>query len=78
MSWACAGDAVARVTQISAHGASDTTPTIWRGAIAFARLFPHPHRPPVPQIMLWRAGSPLRRLAGGAATVQAGGVLRCG
>ena len=59
------GGASARVTQISAHGASDTTPTIWRGAIAFARLLQHPHTPPVPEIMLWRSGSPLRRLAGG-------------
>lgn len=59
------GGAAARVTQIGAHGASDTTPTIWRGAIAFARLFPHPHAPPVPEIMLWRAGTPLRQLAGG-------------
>jgi hypothetical protein len=57
--------AVARVSQIGARGASDTTPTIWRGAIAFARLLPHPHGPPVPEIVLWRAGRPLRRLAGG-------------
>ncbi len=59
------GGAAARVIQIAARGASDTTPTMWRGAIAFARLYPHRHTPPVPDILLWRAGRPLRRLAGG-------------
>lgn len=59
------GGAAMRVSEIGAPGASDTTPTIWRGAIAFARLLPRPHGPPVPEIMLWRAGEPLRRLGGG-------------
>ncbi len=59
------GGAPARVSAIGAPGASDTVPAIWDGAIAFARVPAHA-APRVPEIFLWRAGRPLRRLPGGS------------
>jgi hypothetical protein len=53
-----------QVTQIGARGASDSTPSIWDGAIAFARLRPS-ERPPIAEILEWRPGMGVRRLPGG-------------
>ncbi len=50
---------------IGAVGASDSTPAIWDGAIAFARVPAHAS-PRVAAIYLWAAGRPLRHLAGGS------------
>jgi hypothetical protein len=38
-------------------GASDTTPSMWRGRVAFARLDPA-HHAEVQQVLLWRPGHP--------------------
>ena len=48
-------------------GASDSTPAIWRGEIAFARYV----RSGPPQLLLAGAGMPLRRLGGGPASCPA-------
>ena len=54
-----------RATGIAAHGASDSTPSIWNGAIAFQRNAATAV-PRTAKLFLWRAGRPLRRLAGGS------------
>lgn len=59
------GGSPQRVSALGAPGASDSTPAIWDGAIAFARVPAHAS-PRVPVIYLWTAGRPLRRLPGGS------------
>ena len=51
------------VKQIYARGSSDSTPSIWKGAIAFARI--SASRPNVARVMLWRPGRPAHELPGG-------------
>jgi hypothetical protein len=68
------GGVPARVSEVGAPGASDTAPTIWGGAIAFARVPAHAS-PRVPEIYLWRAGRPLRRLPAGSPPCPTG--TRC-
>ncbi len=67
------GGAPSRVAALDTPGASDSTPTIWRGAIAFARLQRHDTRPPVPQILLWHPGRAPRPLPGGPLPCRARG-----
>ena len=51
------------VKRIYAFGSSDSTPSIWMGAIAFARI--SASRPNESRVMLWRPGRPIRELPGG-------------
>jgi hypothetical protein len=52
-----------RVTAIGASDASDSTPSIWGNAIAFARV----QSSSIARIYIWEPGRPLRRMPGGSA-----------
>ena len=58
-------------------GASDTTPSMWRGNVAFARIAPA--HGGISQIMLWSPRHPytLRVLPGGAIPPDCAGKIRC-
>ncbi len=68
-------DGTARLVRgIDAHGASDTTPAIWMGNVAFARRSPGSR---VPRLFVWnRASGRLEKLSPGPSTCPAlGGAL---
>ena len=59
-----AGGQEQRVSAIGAPGASDSTPAIWHGEIAFARTYTSARRR-IARIYLWRPGHGLERLQAG-------------
>jgi hypothetical protein len=69
-----AGDRESRPPIPAPHGASDTTPSMWRGSVAFARRSPAHHQ--IQQVMLWTPQHPhtLTTLLHGAVPSHCSGV----